>query len=119
MTDQTLEDLKFLQENAFHFSLEVNPHAPFHDTMVEELGTHRGEDDEEDWLSAEDRRAAYNSGKYIECSLYPLGSVSFYTLRGTNADDLIAAAAKQLREDLKRDPDGKRFASQAFTPQPL
>lgn len=112
MTDKILNDLTYLQSHAFSFSLSVNPHAPFHQTMDEELEA----DSRDDWISEEEFHTAYATGKYIEGILYPLGSVSFYTLYGVDAGRIITAAASLLRDELSRTATEEHFDSRAFTP---
>lgn len=112
MTPDTLKDLIYLQEHAFNFTLAINPHAPFHNTIAEELP----DDQHQYWTSEDARQTAYKTGKYIDGTLYPYGSVSFYTICGIDAAQIITVAAEILREDLKNYEGGKHMESRAFTP---
>jgi len=111
MKTDVLNDLAFLQEHAFNFSLEVNPHAPFHNTVAEEMA----DNECQDWTSEQDRETAYKTGKYIEGRLYPYGSVSFYTIAGVDAAQIITACADILRKELSESAERKHCESRAFT----
>ncbi len=92
-----VEDLNYLKEFAYSFSIELNPHAGFHETIADQLTD--VDDSDEDWISREQREQAYATGVYIEGRLYINGSVSFYLVRGTECEDVIRKLADYCREE--------------------
>lgn len=97
------DDLEYLARHAFSFTLEINPHAPFHSTITEQLVEASCMPDQaDDWVSPEQRAEAYRTGRFVEGQCYPNGSVSFDTLRGTNIAEVIHAMAAECRIDNAR-----------------
>jgi hypothetical protein len=99
MTD-LLDDLVYLQREAFEFTLSINPHASYHETIEAHLSV--GVHEDEDWLSPEQRREAVQTQKFVSGSVYPKGSVGFYTVHGTDLPAVIAECARLCREDRAR-----------------
>jgi len=97
------ENLEYLRLNAFQFHLEINPHASYHEPIDEHLDTGRDSGDcDDDWISREQREEAYRTGHFVDGRVYPNGSVSFYTSRGTNIEAIVAALAECCRNDQAR-----------------
>lgn len=112
-----LENLNYLRQEAFEFSLEINPHAGCHETLADHFSFGSG-DNAEDWVAPEQRAEAYRTGHFVEGRVYPSGSVSFYTLRGNDIEAIVTELARLCREDQARyrangyDPKASRaFAS--------
>lgn len=97
------ENLEYLRLNAFEFSLEINPHAGYHTPIDEHLDLGRDSGDcDEDWISREQREEAYRTGHFVEGRVYPNGSVSFYTSRGSDIEAIVAELAECCRKDQAR-----------------
>ncbi|TPM58946.1 hypothetical protein FJ959_08705 [Mesorhizobium sp. B2-2-4] len=112
-----MDDLAYLQRNAFEFILNVNPGACCFTTPREET-IYRDETEEsvaEDWISFEQRDEAYRTGRFLSAQVYPCGSVSFYRFYGTSAEDVISACAKVCRDEQER---WRNNGSEPFSPKP-
>lgn len=112
------ENLEYLQREAFEFSLTINPHAAGHEPVDEYFDA---DDSDDNWVSREQREEAYRSGHFVKGQLYPNGSVTFFTLYGTQIEDVVACLVDICRKEQARfrgngmDPKG----SSAFEPREL
>lgn len=93
-----MDDLIYLQNEAFEFSIEINPHAGVH----EKVENYFDEDDLEDWISPEQRDQAVASQKCVRGQIYPNGSVSFFTVLGVDVLEVVRKCAELCREDRAR-----------------
>lgn len=97
---QFVEDLKYLQTEAFDFSLSFNPHAGGHETVEDFI---KGRDiAEDDWISIEQRDIAIKTQKFIGGTVYPNGSVSFFDVFGTDIISVVSECTRLCREDKAR-----------------
>lgn len=106
------EDLAYLRDQAFSFTLDFNPHAVFHASVDEDCWPD-GDKDLGDWLSPGDYEQAIATGRYVSARVYPAGSVGFYALYGQDVEALVARMAKACREDLR---DYARQGLKSFAP---
>jgi hypothetical protein len=99
------DDLEYLRQNAFEFTLTINPGAGSF-TTPQETTTYHGDRTEneaaEDWISSEQRDEAYRTGRYVEGRVYPCGSVSSFSFYGTSISDVVAACARECRDEQSR-----------------
>lgn len=111
------EDLEYLRKEAFQFDLTVNPHSVFHERIDEFLK----EDETESWISQEQQQEAYRTGRFVNCTVYPNGSVTFWEINGTSIEDVVRFCAETCRSDRARYAvhTPEPTTSRAFEPTPL
>ncbi len=110
------ENLEYLRQNAFEFSLSVNPHAGCHDTIADYFNFGLA-DHADDWVSPEQRAEAYRTGHFVQGRVYPCGSVSFFVHRGSDIEAIVAKLVEVCRTDRARYTAGgfEIKASNAFS----
>ena len=104
------EDLAYLGENAFEFTLEINPEAGSH-PGAEEL---ERADENEAWLSPEERERAWATGRWVRAWLYPCGGVTSWRLAAAGVEAVVSEAARICRLEIDR-----WNASMPHSPRPV
>lgn len=92
------ENLAYLQQNAFEFTLNFNPQATCFDSAAD---FDNWGDCGPSWVDEDQRKQAYETGRFIDAQVYPCGSVSFYQIAGTDLESIVAEMAKCCREDIE------------------
>jgi hypothetical protein len=94
-----IEDLEYLRREAFSFDLEINPHAVYYETVEDHFKDH---DDEDGWISPEQKQMAIAAQKVVLGRVYPVGSVTFFFVMGFEMAAVISECAQLCRTERTR-----------------